>query len=125
MSSSAPVTIEEISDDTQEHLEGKEGDEDELEDVDETLGERLVGLTEMVPESVFSAATGALKLSYWLVRRGAWVVATTAALAFLPALIEQQRVEAEEFEIVRKKQMMFGEGAVSTPHPMGLPLGRN
>ncbi|KAL5473666.1 hypothetical protein EMCRGX_G028176 [Ephydatia muelleri] len=110
MSSSAPVTIEEISsaDDTQEHLEGKESDEDELEDVEETLVERLVGLTEMVPESVLSATTGAVKLSYWLVRRGAWVVATTAALAFLPALIEQQRLEAEEFDLARKKQMMFG-----------------
>eukprot|EP00731_Ephydatia_muelleri_P028850 Em0020g494a len=79
----------------------------------------------MVPESVLSATTGAVKLSYWLVRRGAWVVATTAALAFLPALIEQQRLEAEEFDLARKKQMMFGEGAVSTPHSMGLPLGRN
>ena len=71
--------------------------------------ERVVGLTEMVPDSVLSTTTRALQLSYWLVRRGAWVVATTAALAFLPAIIEQQRLEAEEFEIARKKQVC-GEG---------------
>ena len=67
--------------------------------------ERLAGLTEMFPESVLSVTTQALQLSYWLVRRGTWVVATTAALAFLPAIIEQQRVEAEDFEAARKKQV--------------------
>lgn len=79
----------------------------QLEDVEETVVERLVGLTEMVPERVWNVGERGLWFSVWLVRRTAWVLGTSLALLALPPFIEQQRIEYEEMQNMQKKQVMM------------------
>lgn len=67
--------------------------------------ERLVGLTEMVPERLWNLGEKGLWFSVWLVRRSAWVLGTSLALLVLPPFIEQQRVEYEEMQNMQKKQV--------------------
>ena len=77
----------------------------QLEDVEETLAERLTGLTEMVPDRVWALAGRTYNFSYWLLRRSVWVLGTSLALLFLPPFIEQQRLEFEEMQNMQKKQV--------------------
>ena len=67
--------------------------------------ERLVGLTEMVPEPIWNFGEKGFWFSVWLVRRSAWVLGTSLALLVLPPFIEQQRVEYEEMQNMQKKQV--------------------
>ena len=72
------------------------------------MKERLVGLTEMVPDSVWNVLGKAAGASTWFIRRSAWVVGTSLALLVLPPLVEQQRVEFEEMRNMQKKQVRTG-----------------
>ena len=69
------------------------------------MRERLVGLTEMLPDGAWSFLGQAGRFSYWLARRSLWVVATSVALLALPPFIEQQRLEIEEMQNMQKKQV--------------------
>ncbi|THD18487.1 Translocase of outer mitochondrial membrane 22 [Fasciola hepatica] len=91
-------------------------DDDEFED--ETLVERLMGLTEMFPESVrrtFSSAASmtfsGIKSTYSLSRSVSWFLASTATLCFLPLFLELERVQTEEQEAVHQRTMMLGPRA--------------
>lgn len=77
----------------------------QLDDVEETVMERLVGLTEMVPERLWNFGERGMWFSVWLIRRSAWVLGTSLALLALPPFIEQQRVEYEEMQNMQKKQV--------------------
>ena len=77
----------------------------QLDEVEETVAERLVGLTEMVPERVWDVGEKGFWLSVWLVRRSSWVLGTSLALLALPPFIEQQRLEYEEMQNMQKKQV--------------------
>lgn len=77
----------------------------QLEDVEETMVERLVGLTEMLPDKAWVLLGRVGGVSSWLVRRSAWVMGTSLALLILPPLLEQQRVEFEEMHNMQKKQV--------------------
>ena len=77
----------------------------QLEAVVETLPERLMGLTEMVPERAWQVAARLRSVSYWLVLRSAWVLGSSAALLLLPSFVELQRVELEEMQSAQKKQV--------------------
>lgn len=77
----------------------------QLEDVEETVMERLIGLTEMVPDKAWVLLGGVGGVSTWLVRRSAWVIGTSMALLLLPPVLEQQRVEFEEMHNMQKKQV--------------------
>ena len=74
--------------------------------VEETLSERVLGLAEMLPERAWVTAARWGRFSYWLVRRVAWVVGTSAALLLLPPFIELQRAELEEMQSMQKKQVL-------------------
>ena len=67
--------------------------------------ERLVGLTEMVPDKVWNAASKTIQFSYWFVRRSAWVIGVSLALLVMPAFVEQQRLEIDEMQNIQKKQV--------------------
>ena len=73
--------------------------------MEETVSERLLGLAEMFPERAWVSAARWGRFSYWLVRRAAWVVGTSAALLLLPPFIELQRAEVEEMQALQKKQV--------------------
>ena len=77
----------------------------QLADVEETLQERLVGLTEMVPVRVWKTAVRTLSFSSWLLKRSAWVLGSSLALLALPPFIEQQRMELEDMHNMQKKQV--------------------
>ena len=100
-------------------------DEEEGEFVEETVLERLWGLTEMIPDRYWKIASRLSKNSYSYLRGGTWILATSMAILFLPPLIEFQRVELEEAHKQQSKQLLFGEGAVGAPRSsfggLGIP----
>lgn len=104
---------------------GSDSDNDDEEFVDETIVERIVGLTEMVPDKYWSISGRFMHKAYSILRSGAWIVASSAALIIIPPLIEYQRVEMEEAEKQQSKQLLFGQGAGSGQPPplMGSGLG--
>ncbi len=67
--------------------------------------ERILGLSEMVPESMWSMASGSFGFSYWLVRRSAWIVGTSLALLLLPVFVEEQRQEVINMQEMHTKQV--------------------
>ena len=77
----------------------------QFDEVEETVIERLVCLTEMVPDPLWNMGEKGLMWSVWLVRRSAWVLGTSLALLALPPFIEQQRLEYEEMQNMQKKQV--------------------
>ena len=104
-----PARLESVSDE-------EDDDEDDFED--ETLIERLVGLTEMFPSGLTSAVTatghGAVSTVKWMYsasRSLSWVVCSSAALMFLPIMIETERLGIEEAQKQQQRQMLLGPGA--------------
>merc|ERR1711953_1201488 len=72
-------------------------EEQTLDDEDETLIERLVGLTEMFPEGLTSTVTASAKglvsgvhWAYGAGRTLTWVLCSSATIMFLPIMIESE-----------------------------------
>ncbi|CAH8581808.1 unnamed protein product [Heterobilharzia americana] len=85
---------------------------------DESFMERILGLTEMFPETVrhgfsalFNVASGGIESAYSISRSVTWFVASTATLCFLPLILELERVQNEEQEAVQQRTMMLGPKA--------------
>lgn len=76
-----------------------------LQNVTETISERLWGLTEMLPDPVWSALHKSRAWSVWFVRRAGWVVGVSVAMMFLPIITEHQRLELEEMQNMQKRQV--------------------
>ncbi|XP_003382765.1 PREDICTED: mitochondrial import receptor subunit TOM22 homolog [Amphimedon queenslandica] len=93
-----------------EEEEESEIDEEELEGINETILERLVGLSEMVPDSWWRLSKNGFSFTYWLIRRSAWVIGTSMALLWFPAFIETQRLEMVAMQDLQTKQIMLGPG---------------
>ncbi|CAG9561755.1 unnamed protein product [Danaus chrysippus] len=95
---------------------------------DETLSERLWGLTEMFPECVrngtYTATTktwSGVKSLYQLSRSVMWVVASSSVILFAPVIFEVERAQVEEMQKSQQKQVLLGTNtAMSGPTP-GLP----
>jgi len=106
-----------------------EDDEDDDDVEDETLMERLVGLTEMFPDGFTDGCVSAAKNSVsgvkWLYsasRSLTWVVFSTASILFLPVIIETQLLEIEEAAKQQQRQILLGPGsAVSAGQNAPLP----
>src|SRR5699024_7867050 len=76
---------------------------------DETLAERLWGLTEMFPESLRSAtwtistsSVSGVKGLYQFSRSAVWIIATSAIILAAPALIENEKAHLDE--LIRQQQ---------------------
>jgi len=105
------ATLEEVEDD----------DEEDDDDIDETLVERLVGLTEMFPDFVrsgtVSLVTGSVSLSKWsysMSRTISWIVFSSAALLFMPVMIETERLQIQDQQKAQKSQILLGPGAAAS-----------
>ncbi|XP_037546689.1 mitochondrial import receptor subunit TOM22 homolog [Nematolebias whitei] len=90
-----------------------DGDEDE--DLDETLVERLWGLTEMFPDSVRSAAevsaqcsVSVLKKFYSFSRSALWVGTTSFMILVLPVVFETERLQLEQQQLQQQRQILLG-----------------
>jgi len=96
-----------------------DGDYVPEDDVDETILERLLGLSEMFPPSVRNGAnktfdltvTSAKKL-FGLSRTCTWVFFSSATLLLAPALFELERHQMEEMAKMQQRQMLLGPGAL-------------
>ncbi|XP_023941460.1 mitochondrial import receptor subunit TOM22 homolog [Bicyclus anynana] len=95
---------------------------------DETLSERLWGLTEMFPECVRSGTYtvttktwGGVKGLYQLSRTVVWIIASSSVILFAPVIFEVERAQVEEMQKSQQKQVLLGTNtAMSGPTP-GLP----
>merc|ERR1712223_1472472 len=103
-----PARIESISDDDDE----EEDEDDDFED--ETIIERLVGLTEMFPKGLTSTlrstAFGAVSSVKWLYgasRSLTWVMSSSFAVMFFPMIIEIERLGIEEAQKQQQRQITW------------------
>lgn len=102
--------------------------EDEDDEDDETLGERLWGLTEMFPESLRNGVhtttktvqSGVVGL-YAFARATSWFLATSASVALLPIVFECQRFEVQEMTRNQQKQILLGTGSSLGPGMAMMP----
>lgn len=100
---------------------GDTDDESEDEDLDETLAERLWGLTEMFPDrvrettyNVTSASWSAVKGLYKFGCNASWIFFTSSALLFAPVIIEVERSQMEEMQRQQQRQILLGPNAAVT-----------
>ncbi|XP_050530593.1 mitochondrial import receptor subunit TOM22 homolog [Daktulosphaira vitifoliae] len=90
------------------------------EEEDETLVERLWGLTEMFPQTLRNHTSNVIGLTrqfitktYSLSCTTTWCISTTAALLLMPVLFETERVQVEEAQKNHSKQLLLGPGSGS------------
>ncbi|KAJ0176503.1 hypothetical protein K1T71_007682 [Dendrolimus kikuchii] len=99
---------------------------------DETLSERLWGLTEMFPQCVrngtYTVSTKTwmgVKSLYGLSRSVMWVVASSSVILFAPVIFEVERAQMAEMEKSQQKQVLLGTNtALSGPMPNMPPMPR-
>lgn len=91
---------------------------------DETLGERLWGLTEMFPDPVrntTAAVSGftvkSVKGLYRLTCNASWIFFTSSMILFAPVIFEVERAQVEEMQKSQQKQMLLGTGGSSGGMP--------
>lgn len=104
-----------------------ENDLDEFED--ETLVERLWGLTEMFPEPVrnitgvvVDKTAGASKSIYQVTRAGMWIAASSFLILLLPVILENERSHAEQQQLNQQRELLLGtSAAVSSGGSASLP----
>ena len=84
----------------------------DFQEVDETLAERLIGLTEMFPEPLrnftcnFAGFTvSATKSLYGVCRSGLWIAASSACILALPVMFESERAAMEEQQLQQQRQV--------------------
>ncbi|KER29010.1 hypothetical protein T265_04301 [Opisthorchis viverrini] len=97
---------------------GSEFADEEFED--ETIIERLVGLTEMFPKplrdgvySLSCLAVSGIHSAFNLSKSVSWFFATTATVCFLPLFLELERVQTEEQEAAHQRTIMLGPRAAA------------
>jgi len=105
-----------------------EDDDDSDDDYDdETIIERILGLTEMFPESVrvgactlASGSSGGVRWLYSMSRSVSWIIFSSSAILFMPIMIETERMGMEEMQKQQQRQILLGPGAAvsGTPPPM-------
>ncbi|XP_059052117.1 mitochondrial import receptor subunit TOM22 homolog isoform X1 [Achroia grisella] len=99
---------------------------------DETLSERLWGLTEMFPEcvrngthTVTTKTWSGVKSLYGISRSVLWIVASSSVILFAPVIFEVERAQMEEMQKTQQKQVLLGtNAALSGPMPNLPPIPR-
>ncbi|EDV27963.1 uncharacterized protein TRIADDRAFT_53049 [Trichoplax adhaerens] len=104
--------------------------EEEDEFIEETIGERLWGLTDMFPEIVqnsisviatFSMRGG--KNVIWFTSKAIWITSTSFMMLVLPVMLEIERVTVEEQQLQQQRQILLGPNAAASgygPSTQGL-----
>ncbi|VDP03302.1 unnamed protein product [Soboliphyme baturini] len=89
--------------------------QDDDEDLDETLLERIQGLCEMFPESfrnvfgfAISSGIGLSKSLFFLTRKILWITTTSATVILLPFLFVKEISEVEQMQLQQQRQILFG-----------------
>lgn len=97
---------------------------------DESLAERLLGLTEMFPPEVrkcmCNIGTGlytCTKGFYAFSCSALWLFFSSSAILFAPVLFELERAQVEEAQRTQQKQVLLGPNtAISNMNAQGLPM---
>lgn len=99
-------------------------EEDDDEDVDESLLERIWGLTEMFPErlrstsaNTVSSSINLVKGSYELARQVVWVAVSTSVILFAPVMFELERLNVEEMMKQDRNRLVLGPGSAMSGSP--------
>jgi import receptor subunit TOM22 len=99
-------------------------EEEDDDDIDETLAERLVGLSEMFPDglrsgtvSLFKNSWSATQYLYSFSRSAGWIFFSTASILFMPVMIETERLTIMDQQKQQKTQMLLGPGVASSGAP--------
>lgn len=102
----------------------EEDDEEDDDDIDETLTERLVGLTEMFPQFIRNGsvrlAKGSMALSqasFSFAKAATWVIFSTATILFMPVMIETERLQLQDQQKAMKNQILLGPGMAQSGGP--------
>lgn len=104
-----------------------------MQEPDETLGERLWGLTEMFPEPVrrltgkmVDLTTTSIKGLYSFSCNASWIFFTSSVILFAPVIFETERAQMEEMQKTQQKQVLLGPGTAMdrAGPPPSLPLIR-
>ncbi|XP_033231111.1 mitochondrial import receptor subunit TOM22 homolog [Belonocnema kinseyi] len=104
-------------------------DDDEYEE-DESLVERLVGLTEMFPKEVrnlsYNVGTcvcSCVKGLYSVSCTLTWFFFSTSAILVAPVLFEVERAQMDEAQRAQRNQVLLGpNAAISSVGASGLPM---
>lgn len=106
----------------------EEGEEDEDFDLDETLAERLWGLTEMFPEpvrkgthSLVCGSVSGVRRFYGFGRAALWVLFSSSAILFAPVIFEVERLQMEELSRQQQRQILLGPSAAVSGGPGAMP----
>lgn len=90
-------------------------DDDDDDELDETLMERLWGLTEMFPDTVRNAAEVSANCSvslakqfYSFSRAALWVGTTSFMILVLPVVFETERLQLEQQQLQQQRQILLG-----------------
>ncbi|XP_059174942.1 mitochondrial import receptor subunit TOM22 homolog [Physella acuta] len=93
-------------------------DEDDEIDEDESISERLLGLTEMFPEGIrktcacaTSFLAAATKSSFFLLRGALWIASSSAVILILPVIFESERAQQHEEQLQQQRQILLGPNA--------------
>lgn len=121
MGSSTDIHSSEVNWNSQDDLEDEE---------DESLSERLIGLTEMFPEEVrkfgYNFGTGlyaCVKGFYGFSCSATWLIFSSSAILFAPVLFEVERAQVEEAQRTQQKQVLLGPNSVmSSMGRSGVPM---
>lgn len=103
-------------------------------DLEETVGERLWGLTEMFPEGlrnglcgVSNASMSTVKWTYSFGRSAFWVFFSSATILVAPIIFEMERLQMDEMQKQQQRQILLGPSAAMSggvgPMP-GMPPPR-
>ncbi|XP_053632450.1 mitochondrial import receptor subunit TOM22 homolog [Cherax quadricarinatus] len=100
-------------------------DDDDNEDADESLMERLWGLTEMFPERLrktsvkaVSSSFSIMKSTYELTRQVVWIAASTSVILFAPVMFELERLNVEEMMKQDRNRLVLGPGSAMSGPPV-------
>ncbi|XP_023302719.2 mitochondrial import receptor subunit TOM22 homolog isoform X1 [Lucilia cuprina] len=100
---------------------------------DETLVERLIGLTEMFPQPVrdftsllVDGTISSVKGLYKFTCNASWIFFTSSVILFAPVVFETERAQMEEMQKTQQKQVLLGPGSAMSAvgAPPELPLIR-
>lgn len=87
--------------------------------------ERLVGLTEMFPDSIrniiLSTGNGLIGSAKWTLKNGrsfAWVITSSSMIALMPVILERERHQLQQEQLAQQRQILLGPGA-TTPGAAG------
>ncbi|XP_058463102.1 mitochondrial import receptor subunit TOM22 homolog [Malaya genurostris] len=106
----------------------KSKDDDYDDEPDETLAERLWGLTEMFPQpvrtisgAVTDLSVASVKTLYKLTCNASWIFFTSSMILFAPVVFEVERAQMEEMQKTQQKQVLLGPGSAVGAGPGGMP----